>query len=339
VKDDSYVLEGPMPHSPSPRPSLAARLWAAAFYLGLAPLCACWRRCREDAFVRHHAAQALALLLIAAAAVVLGLVGSLGWTWVIVRHREVVEALPHGFEWAVCGIVLLLLVLPWLAGLLLALAGSSRRLPLVGRLAGRPRVRRIAFVINCGLWVLAGVVAGLALHAAALCRTDGPAPVCVLYDDMGAAPRWLFQLGAYRLTRAARERWGEGSVAVVPLDKANLSMALRHGRVVVLLCHGRDGCIVKDELTIVPSPQALEGPSGPVRGLEVYEGSTGQGSWESLAHGQELRLVYLTACDGGKYPGRWQEALRPAEVVTFDRLSAMLEHVWWLWFDAPQRLE
>jgi uncharacterized membrane protein len=327
-------------------PSLAARLWAAAFYLGLAPLAAWSGRSREDAFVRHHAGQALALLLVAAAAVVLGLLVSLGWAWVIVRHREVVEALPRGFDWAVSGMFLLCLGLPWLAGLLLALAGSARRLPLAGRLAGRPRIRRIAFLVNCGLWALAGLLIGLATHAAALCRTEGPAPVCVLYDDMEVAPRWLFQLGAYRMARAARERWGEGSVAVVPLDKANLGMALRHARVVVLLCHGQDGCIIKDNLVVhaspLPLPDSLASErSRPMRcRVCVDEGQDGQNDryTDVLAVGEDLRLVYITACDGGKHADRWQEALRPAEVVAFDRLSAMLEHVWWLWFVAPERL-
>ncbi len=317
------------------RPALSARLRAAAFYFGLAPLVAWSRRCREDAFVRHHAGQALALLLLAVAVLVLGLVAALGWAWVIVQHREVVEALPHGVEWIVDGVVLLVLGVPWLAGLLLALAGSSRCLPLVGRLAGSPRLLRVAFVVNCGLWGLAGLVGGLALHAASLCRAEGPAPVCVLYDDMGAAPRWLFQLGAYRIALAARERWGEGSVAVVPQDRDNLETALRHGRVVILLCHGRDGRIDKDDLTVMPSPEAYQSQEGPVRLVWVQEGEQG---WETLAHGRDLHLVYITACDGGRHADRWREALRPAEVITFDRLSAMLEHAWWLWFGAPGRV-
>jgi hypothetical protein len=327
-----------MPPPVPTRPSVSARLRAAAFYFGLAPLLARARRSREDAFVGHHAGQALSLLLVTALFAALALLASLGWAWVIVSHREVVEALPYGFDRAVTGAAVLLLGVLWLAGLLLALAGSSRRLPLVGRLAGRPRVRRIAFVINCGLWVLAALVVGLALHAAALCRTEGPAPVCVLYDDMGAAPRWLFQLGAYRIALAARERWGDGSVAVVPLDRANLETALAHGRFVILLCHGRDGCIDKDDFRVMTSPEAYMGPEGPVRMVCVHQDAARPDDWETLGHSKNLRLVYITACDGGKHAERWREALRPAEVVTFDRLSAMLEHAWWLWFGAPQRV-
>jgi uncharacterized membrane protein len=319
-------------------PGAIARLLAVSFYFGLAPLLAWARRCREDAFVRHHAGQALVLLLVAATAGVLGLLISVGWAWVIIAHREVIEALPYGFDWVVCAAVLLLLAAAWLLGITTALAGSSRRLPLLGRLAARPRVRRIAFVVNCAAWVCVGLVAGLALHASSLCRAEGPAPVCVLYDDMGVAPRWLFNLGAYRIALTARERWGEGSVAVVPLDPTHLEQALGQGRMVVLLCHGRDGCIIKEDLTIMASPDAVFARDGLRRWVCVREGITFEDRWDTVAVGKDLQLVYITACDGGRHAERWQEVFRPAEVVTFDRLSAMLEHVWWLWLDAPGRV-
>ncbi len=318
------------------KPGALPRLVAAAFYLGLTPFLAWTRRCREDPFVRHHAAQALALLLVAATTGAVGLLLSLGWAWVIVAHREVIEVLPYGFDWGISAGVLLILALFWVLGLLTALAGSSRPLPLLGRLAVRPRIRRIGFVVNYACWAFAGLVAGLSLHASSLCRAEGPAPVYVLYDDMGVAPRWLFHLGAYRIALAARARWGDGSVSVAPLEPPHLEQALRHGRMVVLLCHGRDGKIIKEDFVAEASTQALMGPGGPCRWVCVCDPRGGDWLW--LTAGEDLRLVYITACDGGRDASHWQEALRPAEVVTFDRLSAMLEHVWWLWLVAPGRV-
>ena len=54
--------------------------------------------------------------------------------------------------------------------------------------------------------------------------------------------------------------------------------------------------------------------------------------------GKDLQFVYMSACDGGEKATEWEQRFAPAEVVTFNRLSAPMEHLWWLWFDAPDRL-
>jgi len=58
--------------------------------------------------------------------------------------------------------------------------------------------------------------------------------------------------------------------------------------------------------------------------------------------GKDLRFVYITGCDSGAQAEAWERQLAPAEVVTFNRLSAWLEHIYWLLFrgaDAIRRLE
>jgi hypothetical protein len=57
-----------------------------------------------------------------------------------------------------------------------------------------------------------------------------------------------------------------------------------------------------------------------------------------LAPGEDLQFVYVTACDGGSKAAEWEQALAPAEVRTFGRLSAVLEHLLWLWSDGPRRV-
>src|SRR5436190_10762741 len=69
--------------------------------------------------------------------------------------------------------------------------------------------------------------------------------------------------------------------------------------------------------------QAESGPS-PVRGAMC---------------GKDLQFVYLSQCYGGRKSAEWQQALAPAEIVTFDRLSTDLEALWWLLVEAPQRLQ
>jgi uncharacterized membrane protein len=325
-----------------------ARVLAAVFYLGLAPLLCPRGLRRDEPFVRHHATQALIILLL-----LLALLAGVFLCWallsyVIVYHRQLYERLPGIEGWSapardalVVGIVLAAWLLVWFSGLVLALRGSVRPLPFVARLACRPRLVRLAYVGNTLCWVGGLLTAVLALHASSLTRDDDdPAPVYLLYDDMGIVPRWVFNLGCCRVSRAATARWGPGSVVVGPLDEHHLRLALRHGRLVILACHGREGDIESPHLRVVPSFFAASGceetpPRVYVASLEVATGLT---RWTPLEVGPSLRFVYNSACEGGYKAAQWERALAPAQVRTFDRLSAVAEHVVWLWFDGPDQV-
>jgi hypothetical protein len=52
-----------------------------------------------------------------------------------------------------------------------------------------------------------------------------------------------------------------------------------------------------------------------------------------------LRYVYNSGCDCGVKSAEWEKALAPAEVQTFGRLSAVAEHIRWLWTDGPKRIK
>jgi hypothetical protein len=231
-------------------------------------------------------------------------------------------------------------LLGWLGGLLLAMFGSQRALPLIVRLARRPLLLRLAFAGNTCLLAAAALTTALALHASSLTRDDDePAAAYLLYDDMGVVPRWVMNLGFYRVSLAAQARWGPGSVVVAPLDEHHLRLALRHGRFVFLACHGQAGEITTPGLRITPSPFAEAGVTAG-RGLCVAnpEGDDRYGPWRFLEAGQDLRFVYNSACDGGSKAEEWEQALAPTDVRTFGRLSAVIEHVRWLWSDAPSRI-
>ena len=216
-------------------------------------------------------------------------------------------------------------------------------MPGIARVASRPRLLWLAFVGNGFLWAGAALIAVLALHASSLTReTDDPAPVYMLYDDMGFVPRWVFNLGCYRIAHAATARWGPGCVVVAPLDEHHLRLALRHGRFVFLACHGVDGDIVTSGCWIAPFPliESGEGRGGPSRGVYVacHEDSRFTRPRAVVEVGDNLQFVYNTACDGGMKAEGWKRALAPAEVRTFDRLSAVAEHIAWLWFRGPERV-
>jgi hypothetical protein len=51
--------------------------------------------------------------------------------------------------------------------------------------------------------------------------------------------------------------------------------------------------------------------------------------------GDNLQLVYLAGCYVGALGTNWENALSPAGVITFNRISWESEHVFWLWFVGP----
>jgi len=105
-------------------------------YLGLAPVLSALRVRWDDAFRRHHRDQALALLLVLQAGIVLEVLLEVAALYFVVHFpgltRVLVEAKWLGY--VVLG-VLLAWALAWAVAVLLALAGSSWGLPLVRRLA------------------------------------------------------------------------------------------------------------------------------------------------------------------------------------------------------------
>jgi hypothetical protein len=337
----------PMPGGAPVRPGWKDRLAAVAFYFGLAPLLRPFRFRRDDPFVEHHAAQALATVLLFLAVLLGDCLYWLGLSYLLVYRRDLYERLPPLGRWGapvrdvlLFAPVFLGWLIAWLGGLMLALSGSRRTLPLIGRLARRPLLLRLAFAGNASLLAAAALTAAAALHASSLTRDDdAPAAAYLLYDDMGVIPRWVMNLGFYRVSLAAQAQWGPGSVVVAPLDEHRLRLALRHGRFLFLACHGQGGEITTSGLRITPLPLSEAGAVA-VPGLYVAAVADDRvcGQWTVLEAGQDLRLVYNSACDSGITAAEWEQALAPAEVRTFGRLSAVIEHLLWLWSDGPRRV-
>jgi hypothetical protein len=329
--------------APAQRPAVRTRLLAVACYLGLLPLVRPFLR-RDDPFLRHHAAAALATILVFLAVLVAGLLYWVILSVLIVYRRDLYEYLPSlGLaaplrDGIFLGLPFLCWLAVWLVGVVCALRGSSRSLPLMGRLTRAPRLLTLAFAGNLALLTGFVLVTVLALHASSLTRQEGPAEVYILYDDSGVVPRWLFNLGAYRISLAAIQRWGRGSVVVAPLEEDELRLALQHGRFIFLACHGQGGDIVTGDALIAPPLLEWESHESRCVWVARYDQEGHYGAWKTLEVGENLRFVYNAACDGGCKAEEWERALAPARVRTFDRLSAVAEHIVWLWFSGPEQV-
>src|SRR6266852_7279337 len=114
------------------------RMLATAFYLGLAPVLRPFGCRRDDPFVQHHAAQALAIILLLVAILSSGFLCWLLLTYAILHQRGLYESLPSIEGWAgperdalPLAVVLLAWLVVWASGLVLAISGSTRSLPLL----------------------------------------------------------------------------------------------------------------------------------------------------------------------------------------------------------------
>lgn len=286
------------------------RLVAASFYCGAPPLAALLQGWRGNPYLEHHYRQALCVIL-----AFLAVSGGSLLTWTIlsvllVSHREwyvasgidpiMIAAIRRSF---------IVWLAVWLVSTGWALTGSWGIIPLLGRLARWDRLMRVTLVAASILAVAVLTVSAAGVHAHFLTRADtAPAKAYMLYDDLEFFPRWLFTLGFYPITVTATAKWGGDSVVVAPFTPDNLAKAIEDGSFIFVSSHGNKKGLFKKEVKITPADAAPHGVSS------------------------DLQYVYLTGCESGTLAREWKQALAPAEVVTFDRLSTILEHIIWLVF-------
>ena len=293
-----------------PLPPRATRVLAASYYCGTAPFLGYLKSRKDNAYANHHFKQALCIHFALLAIIMLYATTSVTLSYILVFRRDWYEgtALEPTALMVVRRAFLCWMVM-WAFAAWWAFRGSWQAFPLFGRLAKYRVVMLGSLVGYTAVVVAAAITFGLTVHASTLTRGEGePAQAYMLYDDMDMLPHWLFNLGFYSIAKASIEKWGEDSVVVAPLTKEALASSLEHGTFVFVLSHGTDAGLHTRAFKIRPKDAAPRGT------------------------GQRLRLVYLTGCDSGALAEDWEATLAPAKVITFDRLSAWLEHIYWLLF-------
>jgi hypothetical protein len=327
--------------------SVSQRLLSAGCYLGLSPLIRLWRSRSTDPFVDHHYTQAMAaLFLFIAWFLTVLLLDVLEWMGLMyfpefAEHQARRWGMYLGYAaWLLLGG----LILVWIALVGLALAGSTRSLPLVQRLRGQPRTVGLAFAGNCLALLALPVFAALGLHAATLTQTKGnEAAVYFLYDEGIPVPRWCYALWMYRISLQAQRNWGEGSIVLDRLNRETLRAGLAHARVVILATHGGDGYACTwyaPEKLGVFAPETKAANNGPRFLRTSILGPNNQwGDTENVPVSGDLRLVYMFGCDVGKNRPQWQKHLAPAEAITYDRWSTVFDHAVWFGLKGPGALK
>lgn len=269
---------------------------------------------RATPYLRQHYGQAAITFLLLFAVFAAFAVSISVLSYALIFHRSFYEGvhlerhlLTLVRRLSLCWVVF------WAFGLALALLGSTREVLLVTALACRRRLVGAGVLILAAVYVAAACVAPFAIHAASLTHDDArPGELYFIYEDLGKVPRWVFTLGLYRMSLAAREHWGADSVVALRLSEDAIRRARAEGRLVVLATHGKADGLLCNGKFVTPTQVAR------------------------MPAGQKLAYVYLTSCDSGAQKEAWETAFAPAEVVTYDRLTAIVEHAWWLWFDGPE---
>lgn len=297
-------------------PSWRERGRAVLAYLGLLPVLRLIPVTRTSPYLRHHDGQAAVIGGLFVLLVGLLLVTLLALSYALVAHRELYEnAQLERYSLGAVRKLFLAWSVFWLFGLGMALLGAARPMPLVQPLAERKRVVGAATSALGALLVLVVLLLLAGGYAARRIPPDRTAArVYMVYEDNGIFPRAMFALAFLPMARAADEVYGPGSAALLPISREAVATALAGGDVVFVGSHGTErGLMLRDDWLL---PRDLA----------------------AMAKGPNLKFVYLTGCDSGVKRDDWLNALAPAEVVTYDRLSASLEHAWWLWFNGPDKV-
>jgi hypothetical protein len=294
------------------------RIQCISFYLGLAPFFF-FILFRKDGYpgTKHHLRQSLVIFFILFCIFIFYISYFALATALLLYSGEIYKSFPFDIVLIVVTLCLLVLwVCVWTYGFFLATLGSTRKIPLISRIADRRILMSVSFGWTFLLFAGAIITAFFANYSTRLASDHlEPREAYMLYDDMGFIPHWVFTLAFSRMSLAATEQWGQGSVVITPLSRSALNYAFQNGHIVFVASHGEKGLI-----KISRNTDERFGPKDVI-----------------LNHvGSKLQFVYLAGCDSGTLDVQWREALAPAEVKTFDRLSAMAEHAAWLWGKGPR---
>jgi len=321
------------------------RCSGAACYLGFYPLLSLWRCPAPDTFVAHHCAQAMAAGFVALVWLLVDALFEAGETFLLIRFPRFARSFIVQWEPYLTYALLLPLILLvglWMMSFGLALAGSTRPVPVLKRVARWRGAVRLSFAANSIALTLLPIIVLLAVHARSLTRTTGEgAAVYFLYDEGIPVPRWGYALGLYRVSLEAQRRWGKGSTVLDRLNKQTLRAALAHGKVLILATHGGDGyaCAyyAHEKLGVGPPDSGATDAEKSFRFLRmsIFGADDKPGACEDVPVNDGMRLVYLFGCNAGMKAAEWKEHLSPAQVVTYKRESTVFDHALWFAWVGP----
>jgi hypothetical protein len=290
------------------------RLFALLLYIGFLPLLVFRRKKPLSSYLEIHRNQALVLFVfLALILLILFLLVSL-LSYGMVYHRDIVESGPTEV-WLLSFIrkLLIVWVVFWGYAVFRALRGSAVPVPYMSFFTRRRFLQRAGLAVVGFGWVALLVLIPITVFADSLVTGDVEnGSVFMVYEDQNRFPRALFSLAMLPIAREAINRYGAGSVVLLPISSESIQAAVQHGVVVIIASHGT------------------------AKGLLLEKGYFTPADILPRKDETRLKFVYFAGCDSGTQRPAWEKALTPADVFLYDRLTPVIEHLWWFWTQGPR---
>lgn len=316
------------------------RILSVLAYLGLAPfLYISGVSHQQNKILKHHTEYSLAFAFTVLTACVYYVIAMTMNFWVVtdVWHPTLDEFNASAREFGIYvmtdTIVSLSVILIWglilLTSFLSALYGKVIKIQIIQWMIKKSWIMRVGAIWSLVIEVILIFFLGLAIHTLKTTQQSQPSdakiyilytiggyiPLPGLYESFTPSP-WMAALAFYPTVQAGIERFGENSVALLPLTEENFTQATQTGKFIFIASHGG---MTSGSFTLSVTPHIQYSPND-VNAEYV---------------GEDLQFVYFSGCYTGDREADWKRVLKVENAVLFDRISYVDEHMLWAWFKSP----
>ncbi len=146
----------------------------------------------------------------------------------------------------------------------------------------------------------------------------GKEKIYLLYDDSYHLPKIILASIFYPMIIGTVEKFGEGSFKMAVITPESFNEAFHKAKLLFIASHGdEEGIKILNDTNLVFRPNDIP----------------------SISDRPNLQFVYLTGCNLSTKTNDWIKALSGTKMVVFNRYSAMLEHLLWIWKDADKEIK
>lgn len=304
--------------STSDSPRLLHRILCAFIYMGVAPVAYLFRYHHKSDFTRHHTTHALSSSFIMQVTFLLFLVLYILTILLGIFREDIYYAIRLEIVKSILFILTFstLLILTAIS-MFYAVKGKSTRVPILSRVSQKTWMPAFTLLLSLVFFLVLLLIILLSCYSLSITpQSSNNAKVYMIYEDADFFPRWIFTLGFLPVTRRASIVLGLNSMCVCKWTDDTFKQAFSKGKFIFLATHGA-------------------GPGMIYANSQVYKATDAL----IASDGNQPHFIYISACSLGKDDDSWNRIFPKSEIVSFDRWSAVLEHMWWLYSEGPDKLE